>query len=233
MMASSERKHRTAARGFAPSPPNVFGGEGWGEGGAFQVFRARGKLLLPSPLPQESLGEGFHFAAFECLMTASSERKTLTTSQRRALLATPAGWMACGLGSGLAPVAQGTFGSLAAILPWLALRELSLAWNLAVIVLGFALGVWACHVASRALGVDDHRALVWDEFIGQWIALLPALVAPWWAVLAGFALFRLFDVWKPWPIRVFDRRLHGGLGVMVDDVVAGVFAAVVLGLVLH
>jgi phosphatidylglycerophosphatase A len=166
-------------------------------------------------------------------MTASAERKTLTPAQRRALLATPAGWIACGLGSGLAPVAQGTFGSLAAILPWLLLRELSLPLNLLVIALGFALGVWACNVAGRALAVDDHRALVWDEFVGLWIALLPALAAPWWAVIAGFALFRLFDVWKPWPIRVFDRRLKGGLGVMVDDVIAGFFAAAVLWLLLR
>jgi phosphatidylglycerophosphatase A len=166
-------------------------------------------------------------------MNAATERKTLSAAQRRALLATPAGWIACGLGSGLAPVAQGTFGSLAAILPWLLLREFSLPLNLLAIVLGFALGVWACEMAGRALGVDDHRALVWDEFVGQWIALLPALLAPWWAVLLGFALFRLFDVWKPWPIREFDRRLHGGLGVMVDDVIAGVFAAVVLAIALH
>ncbi|MBD8880613.1 phosphatidylglycerophosphatase A [Rhodanobacter sp. 7MK24] len=161
-------------------------------------------------------------------MNTPVERKALTAAQRSALLATPAGWIACGLGSGLAPVAQGTFGSLAAILPWLLLRELSLPLNLLVIVLGFALGVWACEVAGRALGVDDHRALVWDEFIGQWIALLPALLAPWWAVILGFALFRLFDVWKPWPIRVFDRRLKGGMGVMVDDVIAGVFAGLTL-----
>jgi phosphatidylglycerophosphatase A len=166
-------------------------------------------------------------------MSTAAERKTLTPAQRRALLATPAGWIACGLGSGLTPLAQGTFGSLAAILPWLLLRELSLPLNLLIIALGFALGVWACDVAGRALAVDDHRALVWDEFVGLWIALLPALAAPWWAVILGFALFRLFDVWKPWPIRVFDRRLKGGLGVMVDDVVAGVFAGVVLGVALH
>jgi phosphatidylglycerophosphatase A len=166
-------------------------------------------------------------------MTASAERKQLTAAQRRALLATPAGWIACGFGAGLAPVAQGTAGSLAALLPWLGLRELPLPLYLLLIVLGFALGVWACSRASRALGVDDHRALVWDEFVGQWIALLPALVAPWWALVAGFALFRLFDVWKPWPIRVFDRRLHGGLGVMTDDVIAGAFAATVLGIALR
>ncbi|GLQ92327.1 phosphatidylglycerophosphatase A family protein [Dyella acidisoli] len=161
-----------------------------------------------------------------------SERKVLTPEQRRALLATPAGWLACGFGSGLAPVAQGTFGSLAAILPWLLLRQYSLSVNVLVIAIGFVVGVWACDVAGRALGVDDHRSLVWDEFIGQWIALLPALLAPWWAVVLGFALFRLFDVWKPWPIRYFDQHLKGGLGVMVDDVIAGIFAAVVLKLVL-
>jgi phosphatidylglycerophosphatase A len=161
-----------------------------------------------------------------------SERKILTHEQRRALLATPAGWLACGFGSGLAPVAQGTFGSLAAILPWLLLRQYSLSLNLTVIVIGFAVGVWACDIAGRALRVDDHRSLVWDEFIGQWIALLPALLAPWWAIVLGFALFRLFDVWKPWPIRCLDRHLKGGLGVMADDVIAGIFAAVVLKLVL-
>ena len=161
-----------------------------------------------------------------------SDRKKLTREQRRALLATPAGWLACGFGSGLAPVAQGTFGSLAALLPWLLLRQYSLPLNLVVIVIGFAVGVWACDIAGRALGVDDHRSLVWDEFIGQWIALLPALVAPWWVIVLGFALFRLFDVWKPWPIRYVDRHLKGGLGVMTDDVIAGIVAAVVLKLTL-
>lgn len=154
----------------------------------------------------------------------------LTPAQRRALLATPAGWLACGFGSGLAPVAQGTFGSLAALLPWLLLRQLTWPVYLAVLLVSFVVGVWACERAGRALGVDDHRSLVWDEFVGLWIALLPALIAPWWSVLAGFALFRLFDVWKPWPIRWLDRHLKGGLGVMVDDVVAGVFAALVLAL---
>ena len=159
-----------------------------------------------------------------------SAKKNLSADQRRALLATPAGWLACGFGSGLAPVAQGTFGSLTALLPWLGLRQLPLPFYLLVIVAGFAIGVWACNVASRALGVDDHRSLVWDEFIGQWIALLPLLVlpAPWWAAALGFVLFRLFDVWKPWPIRWLDRRVKGGMGVMVDDAVAGAFAAIVL-----
>ncbi|KRE88609.1 phosphatidylglycerophosphatase [Frateuria sp. Soil773] len=162
-----------------------------------------------------------------------SDKKTLTGAQRRVLTSSLAGWLACGLGSGLAPVAQGTFGSLAALLPWLLLRQLPLPLYLLAIAAGFAVGVWACDRAGRALGVDDHRSLVWDEFVGQWIALLPALLAPWWTVAAGFALFRLFDVWKPWPIRWLDRHLKGGLGVMADDAVAGAFAAALLALGLH
>lgn len=162
-----------------------------------------------------------------------TDRKKLTADQRRRLLASPAGWLACGLGSGLAPVAQGTFGSLAAILPWLALRHLGVPLYVLVLVLAFALGVWACNVAGRALGVDDHRSLVWDEFVGQWLALLPLLLvsSPWWVVAVGFGLFRLFDVWKPWPIGWLDGHMKGGLGVMIDDVVAGVYAAIVLALI--
>lgn len=161
-----------------------------------------------------------------------TDKYVLDPADRRRLLATPSGWLACGFGSGLAPRAQGTFGSMAAVLPWLLLRDLPWLGWLLVIVAGFAVGVWACDRAGRLLGVADHRSVVWDEFIGQWIALLPALAAPWWAVLAGFLLFRLFDVWKPWPIGWFDRRVKGGLGVMLDDVIAGMFAAAVLALAL-
>lgn len=162
-----------------------------------------------------------------------STKYVLDAGDRRRLLASPAGWIACGFGSGLTPKAQGTFGSLAAIVPWLLLRDLPVPVWIIVIVASFALGVWACEMAGRILGVADHRSLVWDEFVGQWITLLPALVAPWWAVVAGFALFRLFDVWKPWPIAWFDRRVKGGFGVMLDDVIAGIFAAVILFLILH
>ena len=169
-----------------------------------------------------------------------NDRKRLSVTQRRALLATPWGWLACGFGSGLAPLAQGTFGSLAALLPWLVLRGFPV-WGYALVLLaGFAVGVRACDVAGRSLGVDDHRSLVWDEFIGQWLALLPLLGAllpagdfAWWMPVAGFALFRLFDVWKPWPIRWLDRRVKGGFGVMIDDVIAGVFAAIVLAALLQ
>lgn len=166
----------------------------------------------------------------------------LDAAQRRVLTTSPAGWLAGGFGAGLVPVAQGTAGSLVALAPWLLLRQLPIPLYALALVLAFALGVWACGVAGRAMGVADHRSLVWDEFVGQWVALAPLLVPRWWpadtttlalGMLAAFALFRLFDVWKPWPIRWLDRRVHGGLGVMIDDLLAGVFAALVLTVLVH
>lgn len=157
---------------------------------------------------------------------------TLEPAQRRALMTHPAGWIAAGFGSGLVPRAQGTFGSLVALLPWWFLwRGLSLPAYGLMLILGFTVGVWACGESSRRIGFPDHRALVWDEFVGQWIALLPVLAGPWWMMAIGFVLFRLFDVAKPWPIGWLDARVKGGAGVMLDDVVAGVFAAIVLAVV--
>lgn len=142
--------------------------------------------------------------------------------------------LAFGFGSGLSPRAPGTAGSLAALLFFPLLLLLPL-WGYALVVVVAALaGGPICGHAARALDVHDDGRIVWDEFVGQWIALFP--LAPWltpdapgvlWVVL-GFGLFRLFDVWKPWPISVLDREVHGGFGIMVDDLLAGVFAAVVL-----
>lgn len=157
---------------------------------------------------------------------------SLSHDQRHALLHSPAGWIALGFGSGLAPWAPGTVGSAAALLPWLALRELPWPVYVGALLVAFALGVWACGVAGRRIGIADPGALVWDEFVGQWIALSPALAAPWWTVAIGFVLFRVFDIWKPWPVCWADRNVHGGLGVMLDDVLAGILAAVVLWLAL-
>ena len=154
----------------------------------------------------------------------------LTAAQRRTLLSHPAGWIATALGAGLSPKAPGTAGSLVALLPWwLLLRGLPLGWYLAVLAAGFLLGVWACGVSDRRLGMHDQGALVWDEVIGMWITLLAAPQAWWWMVV-GFGLFRLFDIWKPWPVSWADRRVQGGMGVMLDDVIAGIYALVVLQL---
>ncbi len=155
----------------------------------------------------------------------------LTARQRTAALSHPAGWIATALGAGLSPKAPGTAGSLVALLPWwFLLRGLPIGGYVAVLVAGFLLGVWACGVTGKRIGVHDHGALVWDEVIGMWITLV---VAPpqWWWMFVGFVLFRLFDIWKPWPVRVADRRVRGGFGVMLDDVLAGACALVVLQLI--
>jgi len=143
------------------------------------------------------------------------------------LLRHPAGWIASGFGSGFSPFAPGTVGSAAALLPWLWLRVLPLPYYALAIVLAFAIGVWASAWVVRRSGVQDPQVVVWDEFVGVWIALLAA-PAGWAWTLAGFALFRLFDIWKPWPVGWADERIHGGLGVMLDDVVAGIYALLVM-----
>jgi phosphatidylglycerophosphatase A len=141
-----------------------------------------------------------------------------------------ADWRHClafGFGSGLARYAPGTFGTLASIPLYLALAQLP-AWLYAVtVVAAFALGVWICDFVSHDLRVHDHGGIVFDEFVGYWITMF-LLPAGWPWILAGFAAFRLFDIWKPWPISWLDRHVQGGFGIMFDDVVAGVFACLAL-----
>jgi phosphatidylglycerophosphatase A len=148
------------------------------------------------------------------------------------LLRHPVGWIACGFGSGLSPFAPGTAGSLAALLPWLLLRELPLAYYALALVLAFALGAGVCRWAVNALRVKDPASVVWDEFVGLWIALAPLVWLPrgWMWIFAGFILFRIFDICKPWPVSWADRHVAGGMGVMLDDVIAGIYAAIVLAL---
>ena len=156
----------------------------------------------------------------------------LDREQRRAVLGHPAGWIASGFGSGLSRYAPGTAGSAAALVPWLGLRELPTPAVAVIIVLAFALGVWASNVVIERLRISDPGVIVWDEFVGQWITLLPLLIWPghWVCILVGFFLFRLFDVWKPWPCSWADRRVKGGFGVMLDDALAGVYAGLALAL---
>jgi phosphatidylglycerophosphatase A len=140
----------------------------------------------------------------------------------------PANLFALGFGSGLAPKAPGTFGTLAALpIYWLLLQPLSLPWLLTVVVVSFILGIWFCGAAAEKLGVHDHPGIVWDEFVGLWISCI-ALPSGWLWLLAAFVLFRFFDILKPWPIRWLDSKVPGGLGIMVDDVLAGLFALALL-----
>jgi phosphatidylglycerophosphatase A len=144
----------------------------------------------------------------------------------------PVHFLAFGLGSGAAPVAPGTFGTLAAVPLYLLLAQLSLPQYLLVLVLAFALGIWLCDRTSRDLGVHDHGGIVWDEFVGFWLTMVAA--PPGWQwLLLGFLLFRLFDILKPFPIGYFDRQVQGGFGIMLDDAIAGSFAWFCLQLLAH
>ncbi len=144
-----------------------------------------------------------------------------------ALLRNPVQLLAFGFGSGLAPRAPGTAGTVAALALYIPLAQLDLPLYSALVIVAALAGVWICGVASRQLGVHDHGGIVWDEFVGLWIALW-AVPFHWGWMLAGFALFRLFDILKPWPIRLLDRHVHGGFGIMVDDMVAGALACACL-----
>lgn len=141
-----------------------------------------------------------------------------------------------GFGSGLAPKAPGTFGSAFALLfipAWLALGFFN---SVLIIVLMSLLGIYLCGRTAELMGVHDDGRIVWDEFAGQSISFLPLVYLGqmnWLWVLIGFALFRLFDVWKPWPIRVVDRRVHGGFGIMLDDIIAGIWAALCILIYLY
>jgi phosphatidylglycerophosphatase A len=139
----------------------------------------------------------------------------------------PAGWIASGAGSGFAPYASGTVGTLVALLPWLALRELPPGLYALAVAAAFGLGVWASNWVIRTIQVQDPSVVVWDEFVGVWIALFAA-PAGWPWLLAGFALFRVFDILKPWPVRWADDHVEGGFGAMLDDALAGLYALLCL-----
>jgi len=146
---------------------------------------------------------------------------------RRVALRTPAGLLAFGLGSGLSRYAPGTAGTVAAVPFALLLKQLPAPAFWVVLAALFVAGVYLCGASSRELGRHDPGNIVWDEMVGYWltVALLP-MTWTWW--LAGFAAFRLFDILKPWPIRWLERRVSGGLGIMLDDVLAALYAMLLL-----
>lgn len=155
----------------------------------------------------------------------TSDRQTLGLSDLRH----PSVLFACGLGSGLMPQAPGTWGSVLGVALWIALvGHLALPWLGALFVAVFLLSIVAIRSMQRRFGVMDAPEIVIDEILGVWIALLFAPLL-WWTVLLGFVAFRLFDIWKPWPVSWADR-MHTPLGVMLDDVIAGVMALVVVQL---
>ena len=145
------------------------------------------------------------------------------------LLTHPVDFLALGFGSGLMPKGPGTAGTVVAIPVYLLLQPLTLNLYIALVAVLFVVGIPICSHTARRMGVHDHPAIVWDEIVGY---LVTMMFAPpgWLWVAVGFVLFRLFDIAKPWPIRLLDRNVGGGFGIMVDDLLAGVFAAAVLQL---
>ncbi|KLN96471.1 phosphatidylglycerophosphatase A [Moellerella wisconsensis] len=138
--------------------------------------------------------------------------------------------LATGFGSGLSPIVPGTMGSLAAIPFWLLMARMPIWSCWVIIVAGFFIGCLICQRTSDDMKVHDHGSIVWDEFIGMWITLMAIPTVSWEWILTGFFIFRIFDMWKPWPIRWFDRRVSGGFGIMIDDVIAAIFAYVMVWL---
>ena len=145
----------------------------------------------------------------------------------KSIWSNPVHLLAFGLGAGASPYAPGTVGTLLAIpLVWL-LAQWPLWVYLAVTVALFVIGVWVCEKTSKDIGVHDHSGIVFDEVVGYLITMI-AVPVGLWTLLAGFFLFRLFDIVKPWPIRWLDKQVKGGFGIMIDDVLAGLFALAVL-----
>lgn len=147
----------------------------------------------------------------------------MTNPTFKQLLTNPNHLFAFGFGSGLAPKAPGTFGTLAAIPVFWLIQDLSWPLYLSWLVVTFILGVYWCDRSAKALGVHDHGGIVWDEMVGYWLTMFFAPVG-WLWILGGFVLFRFFDILKPWPINIIDRRVGGGFGIMVDDIVAALYA---------
>lgn len=124
-------------------------------------------------------------------------------------------------------------GSLAAIPFWYLMTFLPWQLYSLVVMLAICIGVYLCHQTAKDMGVHDHGSIVWDEFVGMWITLMALPTLDWQWVAAGFVIFRILDMWKPWPIRWFDRNVHGGTGIMIDDIVAGILSAGILYFIGH
>ncbi len=156
--------------------------------------------------------------------------KTLTPEVNvQFLLSHPAHFFALGFGSGLAPQAPGTFGTLVGLLLFWLISSYPLNLQLLIIATLFVIGIYFCHKTSQDLGVADHGAIVWDEIVAIML-VLTITPAHWSTWLMAFILFRLFDIWKPFPIRHFDVKLKHGFGVMFDDLLAAIYAGLCMWL---
>jgi phosphatidylglycerophosphatase A len=159
-------------------------------------------------------------------MSTDGRKKTKLSPS---LLRDPVHLIALGFGTGLSPVGPGTIGTLLAVPLAFALLQAPLIVAVGIVAIAVLAGVWITGKSAERLGVHDHSGIVWDE-IAAFLALALVLPDGWPWLAAGFVVFRGFDIFKPWPIRDLDHRLSGGLGIMLDDLAAAVFSAVVLRL---
>lgn len=153
--------------------------------------------------------------------------------RKRVSLANPIHFLALGFGSGLAPKAPGTFGTIAAVpLVCLLAYSTTLTGYLLVTLIASVIGIWLCGRTAKDMMVHDDSSIVWDEIAGLLITLI-AVPLSWQTLLLGFLLFRIFDILKPWPISYLDARVHGGFGIMIDDILAGLFALILMHITLY
>ena len=148
------------------------------------------------------------------------------------LLLNPLHFLSLGLGSGLSPKMPGTMGTIIGVLLFVALPNVSWELYLGILISSFMVGIILCDYTAKALKVHDHPAIVWDEIVGFFITMF-MVPKTWVYILVGFVLFRFFDILKPWPISLADKNVKGGLGIMLDDVIAGIFALIIIQIFLY
>ena len=150
----------------------------------------------------------------------------------RSMWTNPIEFVACGFGVGAIPWMTGTFGAMLGVVFYLFLSRFSvLTYSIITLVL-FIFGVVICDITSRRFDTCDHPATVWDEVVG-FLFVMIAIPKIWYFILMGFVLFRIFDIWKPWPINWLEKNIRGGLGVMIDDIIAALYAWVVLIIIVN
>lgn len=164
-------------------------------------------------------------------MNESMDKQSKTQVPVKFLL-NPAHCLSLGFGSGLAPKMPGTMGTLIGVVLFILLPVLDWKIYIGIVSLAFIVGVFLCDYTAKALNVHDHPGIVWDEIVGYFITMF-MVPKSWLWILVGFVLFRIFDILKPWPISLADKKVHGGFGIMLDDVIAGAFALIIIQITLY
>ena len=157
---------------------------------------------------------------------------TVSREPHLKMLLHPAHFLSFGFGSGFSPIAPGTAGTAITIPIFWLMSSLAPLHYLAIVFVMFLIGVWVCAITTRALGVHDHGAIVWDEVVGYLLTMVMVPAELGWMIV-GFFVFRLFDIWKPWPTRALDLNVKGGFGIMIDDVMAAVYSSMTMQLCLY